>query len=153
MPLFQTQYHQKVALHPAMALYLVVMRVSGKQTIDGIKTFDELTAIGRETNNDHLSSHVFMSQLWQSFYFRDYKAIMELCEKHPPPDQKRVMTTFRFFFEGVAALNMARQQRNQPKYRTIGEKCAGRLAKLKQISTYTFENKYMLVQAELHYLN
>ena len=153
MPLFQTQHQHKVVLYATMAVYLAVMRISGMRAIDGVKTYDELTEIGRESNNEHLLFHVFMGQMFELFYYRDYKAILELCEKHPPPDHKRVLNTMRFWFEGVAALNVARQQPNQPKYRIIGENSVNVLAKLEETNTWNFENKRTLLQAELRYLN
>jgi len=137
-----------------MALYIAVIRWRcDEQSIDGIKTRDELTEIGRRSNNKDILFHICMGQMYELFYYRDYIAIMELCEKHPPTDYKRMYNTVRCFFEGISALNMARQQPNQPKYRMIGENSVRAVAKFKEINKWNFENKYLLLQAELHHLN
>jgi hypothetical protein len=136
----------------AMAWYRVLVQLSGQDDTD-VKPFDELYQIGKESNNTHLLFNVIVSQMCMDFWFRDYTAIMKLCEKHPAPAAKRIFTTMRCLFEGVAALSLARQQPKEPKYRVIGEKAVKDMAKFEQMNKWTFENKYLLLQAELHYLN
>ena len=151
--MFQSKQQQYAALYVTMALYRVIIRISGKQTIDNVKTYDELEAIGKESNNDHLGMHLLLGKLYESFYYREYNEIMELCEMYPSPDHKRVLNTLRCLFEGVAALNLARQQPNESKYRTVGEQAVRDMAKFEQNCRWNFENKSLLLQAELHYLN
>ena len=136
----------------AMAWYRVLVQLSG-QDATGVKSFDELYQIGKESNNTLLLFHVIVSQMSVHFWFRDYTAIMKLCEKHPAPAAKRILATMRCLFEGIAALNLARQQPNEPKYRVIGEKAVKDMSRFEQMNKWTFENKSLLLQAELHYLN
>ena len=102
-----------------MAWYRVLVQLSGHNDTD-VKSFDELYQIGQ--NNSQLLFIVILNQMCLHFWFRDYTAIMKLCDKHPAPAGKRILTTMRCLFEGIAALNLARQQPNEPKYRVIGEK-------------------------------
>ena len=148
----QAKYQQHVTLNMAMAHYIVLLQLSGKND-DDVKSFNELYQIGEDSNNKLLLFHVIVGQLYMHFWFRDYAAIMKLCEKHPAPPAKRILTTMRCLFEGIAALNIARRQCNEPKYRKIGEKAVNDMAKFEQFNRWTFENKSLLLQAELHYLN
>jgi len=52
----------------------------------------------------------------------------------------------------AAALNLARDSK-QEKWRNIGEKAVKYMTKLVEYSSWNFENKQRLLQAELHYLN
>ena len=135
-----------------MAWYRVLAQLSGQDATD-VKSFDELEQIGKESNNTLLLFNVIMSQMCVNFWFRDYTAITKLCEKHPAPTAKRFLSTMRCFLEGIAALNLARQQPNEPKYRVIGEKAVKDMSKFEQMNKWTFESKSLLLQAELHYLN
>ena len=135
----------------AMAWYRVLVQLSGQDDTD-VKSFDELHQIGKESNNTLLLFNVFVSQMWVHFWFKDYTAITKLCENHPAPAAK-LWNAMNCVYEGVAALNLARQQPYEPKYRVIGEKAAKDMSKFEQINRWTFENKSLLLQAELHYLN
>ena len=106
----------------AMAWYRVLVQLSG-QDDTGVKSFDE---VGKESNNTLLLFIVIIGQMCVNFWFRDYTAIMKLCEKHPAPTAKCFLSTMRCLFEGIAALNLARQQPYEPKYRVIGEKAVKR---------------------------
>ena len=134
-----------------MAWYRVLVQLSGHDVTD-VKSFDELYQIGTESNNSQLLFIVTVSQMCLHFLFMDYTAIMKLW-KHPAPPAKRILTTMHCLYEGVAALNLARQQPYEPKYRVIGEKAVKDMSKFEQINRWTFENKSLLLQAELHYLN
>jgi len=52
----------------------------------------------------------------------------------------------------AAALNLARDTK-QRKWREIGEKAVQSITQWAQYSSWNFENKQLLLQAELHYLN
>ena len=148
----QAKYQQHVALNIAMTWYRVIVQLSGQDDTD-VKSFDELYQIGTESNNSQLILIVIVGQMCLHFFFRDYTAIMKLCEKHPAPAAKRILSTVRCFYEGMAALNLARQQPNEPKYRVIGEKAVKDMSKFEQINRWSFENNSLLLQAELHCLN
>ena len=127
--------------------------MSGKGNTDGIMTFDELENIGKESNNDLLLFNVFCGRLFIHHWNRDHQSLLELCEKHPHAKAKRIINCMRYFYEGIAALNLARQRPNESKYKIIGETAVKELAKFEQINKWLFENKSLLLQAELHYLN
>ena len=91
-----------------------------------VKSFDELYQIGKESNNTLLLFNVMVSQMSVHFWFKDYTAIMKLCEKHPAPATKHTVATYHCFYRGVAALNLARQQTNELNYRVIGVRVTGR---------------------------
>lgn len=56
------------------------------------------------------------------------------------------------FFEGLSLLNLARDTKDE-KWRKVGERSVRTMSQLVIYSTWNFENKLCLLQAELHYLN
>jgi len=59
---------------------------------------------------------------------------------------------FLDFYEGLSALALARDTKEE-KWRSIGEASVEAMAKLVSYSRWNYENKLLLLQAELHYTN
>ena len=118
----------------------------------GIKSYQELNEIGRKTNNSHLLWACLMSEIYTKFWFRKYTEVLQLCVNFPTAKHKRLDHVFRCFFEGIAALNIARQS-HESKWRVIGEKAVEQLSSYELLNKWSFQNKHQLLQAELHYLN
>jgi len=147
----QSAKYQHV-LHSAMAVFRASIHLSGEGGGDEIKSYEELSQIGEQSRNSRLLYNVFMSQIFQNFWSRDYVAVVKLCEKQPPSKYKHILEVMRCFFEGIASMSLARHT-HQFKWRVIGEEAVKNMAKLEMINKWTFENKSKLLQAELHYLD
>jgi len=119
---------------------------------EGLKSYDELEAIGRRTNSNLLLWRTFVSQIGNHFYDRNWIKVIQLVAKQPPSKFNRIAATGCAFFEGTAALNLARQTRD-PKWRRVGEDAMKQLEKWTKTSKWNFESKFHILQAELHYLN
>mmetsp|Transcript_13357 Transcript_13357/g.25522 ORF Transcript_13357/g.25522 Transcript_13357/m.25522 type:complete len:320 (+) Transcript_13357:3099-4058(+) len=152
--------HKRIsALHSSMAyLNAYVALIGNKDTcaLDAgiqVQTNDALYQIAEETQNGLLLHQVILTQLVVHVYFREYLPCVILAEKY---DIKRKATRsfdiFMIFYTGIAALNLARDTK-QEKWKIIGEKSIRKMLQLLDYSTWNFENKHMLLQAELHYLN
>lgn len=124
----------------------------GKEAGADVKSFGEIEQIGRDTKDSLLAFHVLMSRISTCFWFRDFILVMELCERYPPMAHKRVLGVFRCFYQGIAALHLARDTR-QAKWRRFGEEAVETMSKLAATSNWNFANKVLLLQAELHYLD
>ena len=147
----QRKYKQHNTLHLAMAASKSTLYLSGK-AIEGVKSHGELRKIGERTNNPLLLWQCFMSQLCIYFWMGDYASAVNLSERHPSSQMKRVLEVIRCFYDGIAYLRLARDT-HQQKYKLAGEERVEKLAKFESLSTWNFENKRALMQAELHYLN
>lgn len=119
-----------------------------------IKTNDELKAIAERTQNSFLMHHVLMNEMYIMCYFRNHRAVAELAVMHDATKQKgkRALDILPKFFEGLSSLSLARQTKDN-KWRAIGEKAVELVARVATHGTWTFTNKYLLLQAELYYLD
>lgn len=147
----QKKYMQANFMHFSMPVVRCMMYLSNI-TIDGVKTFEELRAIGECANDRVLLFQVFMAQLSQYFWMNDYVAFITLSARHPLSKAKRVLDMVRCFYEGIASLSLARDTHEQ-KYQRAGEACLKLMVKLETLSEWNFGSKRLLLQAELHYLN
>jgi len=91
-----------------------------------------------------------LGQMGVHFWSRDFMEVVKLSEKLPPSQMKHAMEYILFFYQGIAAICLARQT-HDPKWRAMGEEAATWLSQLKSVSNWNFENKSILLQAELHY--
>jgi len=114
------------------------------------KSYAELEHIGASTNSPYLTWHCFISQLLERFFVRDYLAVLALCRRHPSPDHKRILHTWRTFYEGVACLSLARDTK-QSKWRYIGEQAVEDMKEWALICPFNFNSRYRLLRAELLY--
>jgi len=120
-----------------------------------IKTNTQLCEMAKLMKNRLLLSHVHLSMMLVHFYRREYMSVLELNEQHGAEGVKQILDFFRVFFSGVSAMNLARHTaaRGSKKLRGMGEKCTKIMTQLCYHSSWNFENKLHLLQAELHYLN
>mmetsp|Transcript_31775 Transcript_31775/g.57522 ORF Transcript_31775/g.57522 Transcript_31775/m.57522 type:complete len:221 (+) Transcript_31775:47-709(+) len=140
-----------------MASFNALLYLSGPTNGDvDIKSYDELDELGERTNSASLVYECFMGRMSNHFWMREYIDVVKLSEKYseklPSSQQKRSLQGLRVFFEGIAYLSLARDTK-QAKWRILGEKAVIMMAQSELMSKWNFENKYKLLQAELHYLN
>jgi len=118
-----------------------------------VQTNDTLYQIAKETQNGLLLHQVILTQMFVHVYFREYLPCVILAEKY---DIKRKATRsfdiFMMFYTWIAALALARDTKLE-KWKMIGEKSVRIMSQFVEYSSWNFENKHMLLQAELHYLN
>lgn len=117
-----------------------------------LKSFNELLEIGEASKNRLLVWHVYMDQMCVKFWFREYISVVTLSDMCRPSRPKRILEIFRVFWEGIAALCLARDTQ-QPKWRKIGEESIATMSRLVNYSRWNFENKLLLMKAEYFYLN
>ncbi|KAL7550515.1 hypothetical protein ACHAWF_013734 [Thalassiosira exigua] len=100
----------------------------------------ELYRIAKETHNTYLMHHVILHQMHVHIIFRDHLMIIKLAEKYRTHAAKRVLDFFVDFYEGLAALVLARDTK-QEEWISIGEKSVEAMTRLVSYSTWNFENK------------
>eukprot|EP00581_Thalassiosira_minuscula_P001914 CAMPEP_0183748936 /NCGR_PEP_ID=MMETSP0737-20130205/68026_1 /TAXON_ID=385413 /ORGANISM="Thalassiosira miniscula, Strain CCMP1093" /LENGTH=1365 /DNA_ID=CAMNT_0025984679 /DNA_START=116 /DNA_END=4210 /DNA_ORIENTATION=+ len=121
-----------------------------------MKTNIELSEIAEQTQNTLLLVHSMTNQIWVHCFFREYVHVSNLAEKYRictgmSTGTKRGFDVFFWFHVGLSALCLARDTK-QEKWREIGEESVKVLAQYLELSVWNFENKHMLLQAELQYL-
>ncbi|KAL9184830.1 hypothetical protein ACHAXT_002607 [Thalassiosira profunda] len=153
------KYQQVMTNYNAMCTYNVCSFLMGKSNDDEINTLtlEELHNIGESKGVFFLVWLSFIFQVMELFWMRQYEEIAELSErystKHPAAQQKRFMQAYRVFFEGISYLHLARNGQ-EAKYRTLGEDSLAKTVWYEELTCKAnFQNKRMLLQAEMHYLN
>lgn len=136
----QAKYQQDLVLYITMPYYCAVIYLTGNNNANEIMSYVERTQIAEQSKNSFLSRSIFLSQLSDHFWFRDYIAVAELCEKHVQSNNKRLARVIQYLWEGIASLNLARKTRHL-KWRIIGEDAVKNVAKFELINTWNFENK------------
>jgi len=118
-----------------------------------VKTNDELCQIAKETQNSYLMLYVIVNQLFEHCYFRQYSHAVLLVETAQiNHTAKRAMDFIVVFYGGLSALCMARDTK-QTKWKEIGECSIKAMLQLEECSTWNFENKLLLLRAQLHQLH
>jgi len=134
-----------------VAYYNAIFHLSGGANPEiETKTFDELTEIGKATDSLYLVWQSFICKLAELFYMRDYLAVVKLCNLYPSPEQKRLLHSYRTFYEGLACLSLARNTK-QSKWKSIGEQAVADMKKFALLCPFNFNSRYCLLQAELAY--
>jgi len=161
---FQQAKHKKIGiLHSAMSFFDSVTHLIGNgDTCDidariEMMTNKELYHTAEKTQNNYLMHHTIINQICVHSYFREYSRVVELAEIYRVhagmnSGTKRLLDFYFIYFEGISALCLARKTK-QDKLKKIGEEAVKKMKELAQYSTWNFENKLCLLQAELHYLN
>jgi len=118
-----------------------------------MKTNNELLKVAENTKNRLLGAQVILNRILVHCFLREYLQCGTLATKYEVKvEDLRSFDLFKAFYEGIAALNLARDTK-QRKWREIGERSVKKMAQLVHYSVWNIENKHMLLQAELHYLD
>jgi len=146
-------YQQTNTLHVAMSNFRAVLHLTGRSNDEvGIKSYEELEEIGKNTNSQLLLRRILMSQMSIHFYDRNWVKVMELFEKNPPSKFNNVLATGLALYGGVASLTLARQT-HELKWRRIGEEAVEKMTKYEKVSSVNYSWVAKLLRAELHYLD
>mmetsp|Transcript_3115 Transcript_3115/g.6865 ORF Transcript_3115/g.6865 Transcript_3115/m.6865 type:complete len:754 (+) Transcript_3115:1916-4177(+) len=118
-----------------------------------MKSNEDLYEIADQTQNTYLMHNLIMAEIYVHCYFRDHISSIKLVERcRVTSSSKRLMDFYCVFFEGISALSLARDTR-QEKWKIIGERTINTISKMAEYSNWNFENKLRLLQAEYHYVN
>mmetsp|Transcript_26788 Transcript_26788/g.64273 ORF Transcript_26788/g.64273 Transcript_26788/m.64273 type:complete len:1395 (+) Transcript_26788:24-4208(+) len=146
-------------LHSAMSYFDGYTALIGNEDSCSInagiemKTNKQLKQIAEQTQNSFLMHQVTVNQMYIHCYYREYLSCASLAENyHIIQTAKRTLDFMVIFFLGISALNLARASK-EDKWRTIGEGAMESMERLVDCSTWNFENKHILLQAELYYLD
>ncbi len=118
--------------------------------LDGIKTFEEIRTIAKDSNNEHLLWHVDLDEMQVKFWFREYIPIVKLSEKYRNSSSKRSFELLRQFYDGISSFSLARDT-GEERWAQIGEECVTFWTTVASLSNWNFENNFLLLLAESSY--
>jgi len=154
------KYQQNYHYHQAMAflnpcLYLANVSFPGNFDAKEIelKSFDALEQMANKTNNTQLLFECFLGRITELFWMRKYKDVALLCQQFRQPQGFRNLDVFRYFYEGIAALTLARETSGEEshKWRKKGIACVSHMTYMAKRSTWNYGHRAYLLQAEMQF--
>eukprot|EP00569_Conticribra_weissflogii_P000722 CAMPEP_0171357828 /NCGR_PEP_ID=MMETSP0878-20121228/46434_1 /TAXON_ID=67004 /ORGANISM="Thalassiosira weissflogii, Strain CCMP1336" /LENGTH=1324 /DNA_ID=CAMNT_0011863881 /DNA_START=50 /DNA_END=4024 /DNA_ORIENTATION=+ len=96
---------------------------------------------------------VYFNIIFTAVLFRRFDEVSEVAEKYLSFGQQksRLQDLFLVFFQGLAAFHMFRHQGRDAKWLRIGESSMRQLQLWAGHSTWNFDNKFFLLEAESHF--
>ncbi len=137
-----------------------VAKLAGK---DGSKLFhltdgpfqneDELLDFAVANGKSKLMKTVYFMKLFDAFWSRDFASGLKYCEDFfSVTSTTSIDSVFAWFYYGLMAFDAARNQPTEnAKYFKIGEESLSKMKKWATHSTWNYQNKLHLLEAEYHY--
>ena len=114
-----------------------------------ISNEDELLQRAITTGKQTLVQYIYFFRMMLAYWFKDYETAAQMSELYGK-DHMRFMDIYYIFYEGLTALQLARRESNeQEKWIGIGESAVSKFQTWVGHSTWNFENKHLLLSAEL----
>jgi len=149
------KYQQNTLRYAAMSILRLCISLTGVTPEEAnaieIKSDGQLDHIAQNPPNAFLSYQHMLCKVTASFWKRDFMKVLEYTTSFHS-QSKRILESSLTFFEGMASLSLARKTR-QPKWGAIGERAMTKMNHLVHMSTWNYENKSKLLEAEFHYVN
>lgn len=93
----------------------------------------------------------YFNYLFLDFWFKRYEDAAVWAEKYRSRGQRRFLDIYHSFYEGLNAFQLARESHDK-NWIEIGECAIASFQKWMKHSVWNFENKLLLLQAELNFL-
>ena len=132
----------------------MILKLSGSAkdpfvVISGIvKNEDDLLCLAISTGKANLVREIYFNRLFLSFWFKRYKEAAEMAERCRGPQTMYFVDLYHAFYEGLTAFHFARNSFDETKWMGIGENVVLKFRKWANHSTWNFENKLLLLEAE-----
>ena len=159
MRLHQLQYCRNLCCTHNRVLSLTG-NAEGKNPFDllrdnDIATEDDLLQESLSTGRSGLSQQIYFSRMFTSFWLKKYNKAAEFAAQFRNAGRisMRFIDIYCTFYEGLAVFHLARCSTDKvikSKWMDIGEKSVDRFKVWQEHSSWNFENKLYLLQAECH---
>ena len=103
-----------------------------------------------------LSLHIYFSRLFAAFWLKNYTEAAEFAAQYRKLGRSfsvRFIDIYHALYEGLTAFHLARCSTDETiksEWMGVGEKSVDRFKVLHEHSTWNYENKLLLLQAECH---
>ena len=143
------------------SLHCLVLKLMGSSNISAAFTAmtatfsdeDQLLQHGISTGKQTLVKYIYLYRLIHAFWVQDLDAAAQNASLYGE-NYSRFMDIYFVFYEGLTALRLALSATNDTdKWIGTGEAAVSTFQTWKSHSTWNFENKYLLLLAELKQVN
>ena len=91
------------------------------------------------------------NRLFLAFWFKRYDEAAEMMELYKVRTIMPLLDAYHAFYSGLTAFHFARHFESEPKWMATGEKALSLYKIWARHSTWNWENKFYLMQAECHF--
>lgn len=156
---FQVDLKQMWSIMFHSSLHCLVLKLMGKA--DGNQAFDvfresinneeDLLSNGINSGKQTLVQYIYLFRLIHAFWLQNYDDAAQMAGLYGRCHM-RFLDIYHVFYEGITALRLARMDHtDRQKWIDIGENAVATFGTWKDYNTWNFENKYLLLTAELHH--
>ena len=118
---------------------------------DAINNEDDLLNGGLTSGKQTLVQYIYLYRSINAFWLGNYDDAARFAELYGR-DHMRFLDIYHVFYEGLTALRLARMENgDKTKWLGIGETAVSTFETWKDHNTWNFENKFLLLSAELHH--
>lgn len=144
--------------------HLIILTLRGDETTQNLFAGFSGAFNGEVKNEDDLLKHAMstakagivqairFNRLFLAYWFKRYDEAAELAALYQSRMLVSLIDAYHTFYEGLTALCLARRRcLNEPKWLEIGEKAVSQYVDWETHSTWNWQNKLLLLQAECHF--
>ena len=146
-----------------VSLHCLVMKLMGNTDISPafvaltstVGSEEELLQLGITTGKQPLVQYIYLCRLIYAFWVQDYDLALQNASLYGNCHM-RFLDIYHIFYEGVTALRLASRSTNiddKKRLIALGEAAASTFQTWEGHSNWNFENKYLLLSAELRQAN
>ncbi len=106
-----------------------------------------------ESSRPSLLQMIYFNQIYTEIFSCNFDVVAEICKKYQSIAQQkaRFQDVFVVFFQGLAAFHLSRSENDSSYWLSIGEESLVRFRSWLKYSEWNFENKVLLLEAEMHF--
>mmetsp|Transcript_11511 Transcript_11511/g.21773 ORF Transcript_11511/g.21773 Transcript_11511/m.21773 type:complete len:804 (-) Transcript_11511:11-2422(-) len=118
-----------------------------------IRDEDDLLKHAVSTGEFGVVQVIRFNRLFLAYWFKRYKEAAEMAALYKPRTRMPLIDIYHAFYEGLTAFHFARQlsEDDPEKWFRLGEKSLACFKTWVMHSTWNWENKYLLLEAECHF--
>lgn len=162
--LLQTQLSQLQTCLSHSSSHLVILKLIGdvgtrhnpfeklSEAFNGeINSEDDVLQHALSTGKHGVAQCIRFNRLFLAYWFKQYGEAAEMAELYKSRTLIPLVDTQYAFYSGLTAYQLARCLPNDPKWMAIGEKSLLSFKSWKSHSTWNWQNKFLLLEAECHF--
>jgi tetratricopeptide (TPR) repeat protein len=141
------------------SLHYAVLNLMGETDLtqpfvfhEEINSEEELFNNGLARGDETLIDTIYLNRLLVAFWSKKYETTVDVAKLRGKTNVMCILDICHVFYEGIAALRVARRENTErDSLIEIGEKALSTFETWKSYSNWNFENKLLLLAAELYY--
>ncbi len=140
-------------------LHITVLKLMGsnKDPFDAlsgaipVKNEDQLLQFALRSGKHAIAQSIYLNKMFVVFWFRRYEEAGELALKYDSSRMFGVADALHVFYRTLIALHLARRNSDDAKWVEVAEKGLASFRMWAQHSSWNFEHRLLLIEAEWHY--